>query len=147
MAPGFIAAFCLIVIQVAPVVTFATVQKGWQQAGWFDNYEAGIKRAQSIGRPTLVYFDALWCSWCQQYKREVLDRPQVKSFLTRNYVPVVVDFDARPDLFNRFGGRGLPFTVILSPDGSVVNRFVGKKKKKDFLKRLSRHAAGKHETL
>lgn len=136
MAHVLIAAFCLIAMQLAPIVALATVQTGWQQAGWLDDFEAAVKKARSVGRPTLVYFDALWCSWCQQYKREVLDKPQVKSFLKRHYVAVVVDFDARPDLFNRFGGRGLPFTVILSPDGNVVNRFVGILAEKDFLAML-----------
>ncbi len=133
---GFIAAFCLIVMQAAPVVAFATVQKGWQQAGWLNDFEAAVKKARSVGRPTLVYFDALWCSWCQQYKRDVLDKPAVKSMLKKLYIPVVVDFDARPDLFNRFGGRGLPFTVILSPDGAVINRFVGILAEEDFLDML-----------
>lgn len=136
LVSGFSAAFLLVVMQAAPVVALATVQEGWQQAGWLNNFEAAVKKARSVGRPTLVYFDALWCSWCQQYKRDVLDKPKVKSFIQRYYIPVVVDFDARPDLFARFSGRGLPFTVILSPDGAVINRFVGILTESDFLTML-----------
>lgn len=122
------------------VAAFGSLQKGWREAGWYENYELALEDSRRKNRHVLIYFDAIWCSWCQQYKREVLDKSQVKSFLKRHYVPVVVDFDARPDLFNRFGGRGLPFTVILSPDGIVVNRFVGILSEKDFLQTLKEYA-------
>ena len=84
-----------------------------------------MKRARVSGKPAFVYFDARWCSWCQHYKRDTLDQPQVQTALARDFVRVAVDFDARPDLMRRFGGQGLPFTVVLSPDGTVLNRFVG----------------------
>lgn len=117
-----------------------SLQTGWREAGWYENYELALEESRRNNRPVLVYFDAIWCSWCQQYKREVLDKPQVKLFIHRYYSPVVVDFDARPDLFKHFGGRGLPFTVILSPDGKVVNRFVGILSEKDFLQTLKENA-------
>ena len=97
----------------------------WEQAGWATEFEAGMKRARVSGRPAFVYFDAGWCSWCQQYKRDTLDQPRVRMALARDFIRVAVDFDARPDLMRRFGGKGLPFTVVLSPDGAVLNRFVG----------------------
>lgn len=122
------------------VAAFGSLQTGWREAGWYENYELALEESRRSNRPVLVYFDAIWCSWCQQYKREVLDKPQVKLFIHRYYSPVVVDFDARPDLFNHFGGRGLPFTVFLSPDGNVVNRFVGILSVKDFLQTLKENA-------
>ncbi len=128
--------FLLLALQAMPVAGFATVQSGWQQAGWLDNFEAAAEKARAGNRPLLVYFDALWCSWCQQYRREVLDRPDVQSFIQRHYVAVVVDFDARPDLFSRFGGVGLPFTVVLSAQGRPVNRFVGVLSEANFLAML-----------
>lgn len=126
---------CLVAIVAFAVAAFGSLQTGWREAGWYENYELALEESRRSNRPVLVYFDAIWCSWCQQYKREVLDKPQVKLFIHRYYSPVVVDFDARPDLFNHFGGRGLPFTVFLSPDGNVVNRFVGILSVKDFFKR------------
>ena len=133
---SLIIAFLLLALSAMPVASFATVQGGWQRAGWLDDFETAVEKARAGNRPLLVYFDALWCSWCQQYKREVLDRPKVQSFVQRHYVAVVVDFDARPDLFSRFGGVGLPFTVILSAEGRLVNRFVGILSEPNFLAML-----------
>ncbi len=99
-----------------------------------------MERARSLGRPAFVYFDAEWCSWCQQYKRQTLDRPRVRAALARDYVSVVVDFDARPDLMYRYRGKGLPFTLILSPTGRVLNRFVGILTPEDLLDTLTQFA-------
>ncbi|MFP5409818.1 MAG: thioredoxin family protein [Gammaproteobacteria bacterium] len=97
----------------------------WERAGWLTAFEAGLTDARRSGRPVFVYFDAAWCSWCQQYKRDTLDRPAVRAALARGFVRVAVDADARPDLMRRYGGKGLPFTLVLAPDGAVRTHFVG----------------------
>ena len=66
-------------------------------AGWIEGYEAGREAAQKQNRLAFIYFDAEWCSWCQRYKRETLAAPAVRQALTRHYVTVRLDFDARPD--------------------------------------------------
>lgn len=94
-------------------------------AEWVEGFEAGLALAQNRQRPAFVYFDAEWCSWCQRYKRDTLEAPRVRNLLARHYVATRVDFDARPDLVKRYGIRGLPYTLILSPKGEVLNGFVG----------------------
>lgn len=94
-------------------------------AEWIEGYEAGLAEAQRQQRPAFIYFDAGWCSWCQRYKRETLGDARVRERLARDYVAVRVDFDARPDLAQRYRVRGLPYTLILSPRGEFRNGFVG----------------------
>lgn len=106
-------------------VAWAFDSADWTRQGWTVGYEAGVARSQSERKPAFLYFDARWCSWCQQYHRDVLDRPDVRATLARDFVRVVVDYDARPDLMQQFGGEGLPFTVVLTPEGGVLSRFVG----------------------
>ena len=110
---------------------FARAQ--WEREGWFTSFEGGLERARVSGRTAFVYFHAEWCSWCQQYKRDTLDQQRVRTALARDFVRVAVDFDARPDLMRRFGGKGLPFTVVLSPDGAMLSRFVGAMPPQDLL--------------
>lgn len=105
----------------------------WEREGWVTAFDTGLERARVSGKPAFVYFDAEWCSWCQHYKRDTLDQPRVRTALARDFVRVAVDFDARPDLMRRFGGKGLPFTVMLSPEGTVRNRFVGVMPPQDLL--------------
>ena len=116
-------ALCLILPVQLQAAGFEQAQ--WERQGWVTEWDAGMKRARAAGKPAFVYFDAGWCSWCQQYKRDVLDTSRVRAVLARDFIRVAVDFDARPDLMRRYGGKGLPFTLVLSPDGSVLGQFVG----------------------
>lgn len=105
----------------------------WEVTGWVTEYQDGLSRARAAEKPAFVYFDAKWCSWCQQYKRETLDSPEVRSKLSRDFVRIAVDYDARPDLMHRFGGKGLPFTLILTPNENVIAGFVGVMQAQDLL--------------
>lgn len=97
----------------------------WEAAGWHGDWAAARAEARSSGRPLFLYFDAAWCSWCRRYERETLSRPRVQRILRRETVPVRLDWDARSDLVSRYGGRGLPFNVLLAPDGAVLRTFTG----------------------
>lgn len=128
---------------LAAVPPCAADESGWSRAGWYTDYEQALTRARSAARPVFVYFDAAWCSWCQQYRRDTLDQPRVIAALRKDYIAVVVDYDTRPELFQRYGGKGLPFTVILAADGHVLNRFVGLLTTPDLLDVLARFAAAR----
>ncbi len=119
---------CLCLAVVVGLLAGSAVARAgaeWRPAGWQTRFEDALARAKAVNRPLFVYFDAVWCSWCQQYKRDTLEKSVVRRAIARDFVPVVVDYDARPDLMQRYGGRGLPYTVMLAPDGRVINRFVG----------------------
>jgi hypothetical protein len=92
---------------------------------WVEGYEAGLREAARRQRPAFVYFDANWCSWCQQYKQGSLSDAGVRERLTRDYVAVRVDFDARPDLVLQYRVRGLPYTLILDARGARRAGFIG----------------------
>jgi thiol-disulfide isomerase/thioredoxin len=108
---------------------------------WVKGFEAGLAQARARQRPAFVYFDAKWCSWCQRYKAETLADARVRARLARDYVAVLVDFDARADLVARYRIRGLPYTLILAPGGEVLNGFVGILTPDDLLDTLQRFAA------
>ena len=128
-------ALCLMLPAQLQAAGFERAQ--WERQGWVTEWDAGMQRARASGKPAFVYFDAGWCSWCQQYKRDVLDTPRVRAVLARDFIRVAVDFDARPDLMRRYGGKGLPFTLVLSPDGTVLGQFVGVMPADDLLDLLA----------
>ena len=103
----------------------AFAREAWEREGWITEFDTGLQRARATRTPAFVYFDAQWCSWCQQYKRDSLDQPVVRTALARDFIRIAVDSDARPDLMRRFGAKGLPFSVVLAPDGAVLKHFVG----------------------
>ncbi len=127
------ALLCLLLFLLGQPEAAGFARAQWEREGWITEFDTGLERARASGRPVFVYFDAGWCSWCQQYKRDTLGQPQVRTALARDFVRVAVDFDARPDLMRRFGGKGLPFTVVLSPDGALLSRFVGVMQPQDLM--------------
>ncbi len=97
----------------------------WRLTEWEQDYERGLARASSIGRPVFIYFTAAWCSWCHQYERDTLGDPRVRAALQQHYVPVLVDFDDRPDLAERLQVRGLPYSAVLTAGGEMLLPIVG----------------------
>lgn len=92
----------------------------WQQWG-----DKAFARAGSERQAVLLYFHAQWCSWCRQYQTDSLEHPRNVALINEHYVPLLVDVDQRRDLFTRFGGRGLPYTVLLDADVELTARFTG----------------------
>ena len=115
----------LIILLITSMTANASLHPRWKESGWLTDFNTAQAKSRKTGLPVFIYFDAIWCSWCQVYKRKTLDKPEIQRKLTTDYIPVVIDYDARPQLFNQLGGRGLPFNIIMNSDGKVLNRFVG----------------------
>lgn len=92
----------------------------WQPWG-----EAAFARARAERKSVLLYFHGQWCSWCRQYQADSLEHPRNVGLVNDHYVPLLVDVDQRRDLFTRYGGKGLPYTVLLDADAELTGRFTG----------------------
>ncbi len=92
---------------------------------WQPWEDAAFARARAERQAVLLYFHAQWCSWCRQYQTDSLEHPRNIALINEHYVPLLVDVDQRRDLFTRFGGRGLPYTVLLDADAGLTGRFTG----------------------
>ncbi len=84
----------------------------WGQ-GAFDSAKASDK---------LIYLDvsATWCRWCKTMDEETYKDPQVIELINRDFVPVRVDSDDRPDISDRYNQGGWPSIALLTPTGRVV---------------------------
>jgi len=115
----------------------------WQELPWVEDYESGLRQAGKTGRPALVYFQARWCSWCHIFEQDILGHPQIQRSILQHYIPVLINYDARPKLFRHLGGVGLPYTVIVSPAGDPLARLPGILSVKDMIAALDEIATGK----
>jgi thioredoxin-related protein len=124
--------------------TAAGIESGrWQELPWVADFESGLRQANKTGRPALIYFQAEWCSWCHIFERDILGHPQVQRSIVQHYVPVLINYDARPELFRRLGGIGLPYTVVVSPAGELLARLPGVLSVKDMTAAMDEIATGK----
>ena len=102
-----------------------------------DDYPAGSRidwnafdpalfyRARTENRPLFLYFHGQWCTWCRDFQDESLEHDDVVAAIQTGFIPVLIDLDRRRDLFTRYGGRGLPFVVIVDAQDDVRARFTG----------------------
>ncbi|MDW8324160.1 MAG: thioredoxin family protein [Burkholderiales bacterium] len=111
------------------LLAWAAMVRGDYPAGsriaWLTDLQQGLAQARRLERPLFVYFHAQWCTWCRSYQSDTLEQPAVAGLINQRYVPVLVHADRRRDLFQRYGGRGLPFTVVLERSGALRLRFTG----------------------
>src|SRR5688572_13098254 len=92
-----------------------TVSVNW--LSWTGN---AFARARQERRPVLLSITAAWCRWCREMDRTSYADAAVVDTITREFVPVRVDADRRPDLWERYGLGGLPTTAFLTADGDVL---------------------------
>lgn len=85
---------------------------------------------QAAGRPVLLEFTADWCINCKALEQTTFKNPKLlKTITTLGVTPLQVDLtqvgDMHRDLFTRYGGRAIPFVVLLNRRGEPVQRFTG----------------------
>ena len=85
---------------------------------------------QAAGRPILVEFTADWCINCKAMERTTFkDKKLLETIDSLGVIPLQVDLtqvdDTRREIFARFGGRAIPYIVLLNGRGQIVQRFTG----------------------
>jgi len=98
--------------------------------GWLEDFEAARAIAASLRRPMLLDFTGSdWCTWCKRLDAEVFGTDEFQKFAAQNLVLVKLDFPRQKQLSAelkrqndalaaKFGVRGYPTVIVLSPDGA-----------------------------
>ena len=110
------------------------------------SFEEVVDRAQSQQTPILVEVYASWCPYCQRMQAEVYSDSTVQRYLDNHFTYVRLNADttggrhrmngrtvSTKELASMFGGRGVPTTVFLKPDGSPIAHQPGFIKRPTFL--------------
>ena len=75
----------------------------------------------------IIDIGAVWCHWCHVMDQTTYADPEVAAELNRNFVPVKVDTDERPDIDGYYqnaaahltGAGGWPLTCFTTSDGAL----------------------------
>jgi uncharacterized protein len=115
----------LCALAAAPVVAANDDYPAGSRIAWNEFDPTLFTRARTENRPLFLYFHGQWCTWCRDFQDESLEHDDVVAVIRNDYIPVLIDLDRRRDLFTRYGGRGLPFVVIVDTRDEVRGRFTG----------------------
>jgi len=87
---------------------------------WHPWSKEAFDEATRTGKPILLSISAVWCHWCHVMDETTYSHPSVIELINREYVPVRVDNDVRPDVNQRYNMGGWPTTAFLTPSGDIL---------------------------
>ena len=91
---------------------------------WYPWGTEALNRAKKENKPIFLSIGYSTCHWCHVMAHESFEDSQVAEILNKNYIPIKVDREERPDIDAVYmnvcqamtGSGGWPLTVIPSPD-------------------------------
>ncbi len=92
---------------------------------WQTDMRAAHKIAQASGKPMLIQLTASWCHYCRKMKATTYADPKVATYVTANFVPVMLDADKHGDVVGKLNLRGLPATVVVAPNLAILSKLNG----------------------
>lgn len=103
----------------------ATTLSQAAHVNWMSDVESGLQKANQSGQLVLLKFTADWCGYCKKMERETFTRPEVAELVNQNFVPVLVDADKYQQLVKHLKIKGLPATLIVSPEMVILEQISG----------------------
>ncbi|MFN3484751.1 MAG: thioredoxin domain-containing protein [Planctomycetota bacterium] len=88
--------------------------------GWFDWTDEAFRKAQAEDKPVVLALHAEWCHGCHVMDQATYADPEIAELLNRDYVPIRVDTDRRPDIHERYTMGGWPTVAFLTPEGDLL---------------------------
>ena len=105
---------------------------------WQQDVEAGLQTANDSGQLILMKFTADSCVYCKKMERDTFSNPQIGTVVHRSFVPVLVDATKYRSLVEQLKIKGLPTTLVVSPDMVILERILGYRSAESLLPELRR---------
>lgn len=92
---------------------------------WLPYSKEAFKKAEVENKPVFLHIFARWSSYCRKMKEELFDDPEIAEAINRNFIPVIVNRDERPDIDSIYQkasyiigqGSGWPLNLFLNKEG------------------------------
>ena len=92
---------------------------------WNTDVGRAWKTAQATNRPLLLFVTSSHCPYCRRMESDTLSDPDVVRRINDSYVPVVLNSQDSSAITARLQVRAVPTTLVMLPDGRIVDRIQG----------------------
>jgi uncharacterized protein YyaL (SSP411 family) len=100
------------------------LQHAHNPVDWFPWGPEAFENARREDKPIFLSIGYSTCHWCHVMERESFENEDIAALLNRDFVPIKVDREERPDVDRIYmtfvqattGGGGWPMSVWLTPD-------------------------------
>ena len=99
--------------------------QGTETIPWRPDFGGAMAEARSRSLPVWIQFTGPWCYHCRRMEAETLVDATVLDAARGRTIPVRLSADQHEALALGFGLTGLPATVILGPDGRLIEKHEG----------------------
>jgi thioredoxin-related protein len=103
---------------------------------WHRNLKEAHKLSIQTDKPMLIVFGASWCHYCHKLDRETLADKRVMAMIERDFIPIHLDFNKDAKVAKILEVESLPCTVALTPQADLLQKAVGYRDSKGYLKVL-----------
>jgi uncharacterized protein YyaL (SSP411 family) len=90
------------------------------EINWRPWSAGAFEEAKLTARPILLSISAVWCHWCHVMDETTYSHAGIIDLINREYVPIRVDNDVRPDINQRYNMGGWPSTAFLTASGDIL---------------------------
>ena len=105
---------------------------------WHTSLKAAHQVALAQKKPILIVFSADWCTYCHKLERNVINQPEMATYINEHFVPVHLDADRDEKVAEILEVDSLPCSVVLSPNADLLGRFKGYTDARKYAANLSR---------
>ncbi len=91
---------------------------------WETSLAKGLKKAAKAGKPVMIDFYGVWCSWCRKLDKDTFPDARVQG-AAADFICVKVDVDEDVESARKHDASSLPTTVFLDSAGEEIHRVTG----------------------
>lgn len=126
----------LIGVLIGVLILATALQVASADESWERDAETAYRTSRTTKRPLILYVTMNECFYCRKMEHDTFANKDVRGSIKDKFVAASVKAETRNDLVKWFKVRSFPTTIIVSPDGKVIDYIRGYIGPEDMRQRL-----------